>query len=195
MRSLITVLAILAFATAAFAQSAGPPSHSVGDSWKRSNGLEITVVKADENGSQMTGLLSTCPKCITHFDKNLTILTITEPDGKPLDVTRHGFVPLGPDWRFLDFPLELKKTWRITPQGWFRGSPYRYTIDITVLAYEDVKTKAGTFKAFKLQQDWDVGASRFTSLLWYAPDVKLSVKYTTTGTAQPWEMVSYSLVK
>jgi len=195
MRWLITVLAILAFATAALAQSAQPPSYSVGETWKRSNGLEITVVKVDENGVQMTGFLASCPKCLVHFDKNLTILNTTEPDGKPVDVTQHSALWLGPDWRFYDFPLEVKKTWRITPQGWFRGSPTRYTIDMTVLAYEDVKTKAGTFKAFKIQQEWVVhtqsGDFRSTSLLWYAPEVKFAVKFTTTGTAPAWELVSY----
>ena len=197
MRWLVTILAVLMSVTTAHAQSSGPPSYSVGDTWKRSNGLEITVVKVEENGVQMTGFLASCPKCIVHFDKNLTILNITEADGKPVDVTQHSGLFLGSDWRFYDFPLEVKKTWRITPQGWFRGSPARYTIDITVLAFEDVKTKAGNFKAFKLQHEWvsntRFGDFRSTNLIWYVPEVKQAVKFTTTGTAPAWELVSYNL--
>ena len=201
MRPWVTILAALVLVTSAHAQSTGPPTYSVGDTWKRSNGLEITVIKVEENGVQMAGFLRTCPTCVYHFDKNLTILNATQADGKPLDVTQHGFIPLGSDWRFLDFPLEVKKTWRISPQGWFRGSPARYTVDFTVVAYEDVKTKAGTFKAYKIQQEWATitplrgDPIRWSSVLWFAPDVKLSVKFTTTGRGetQDWELTSYGL--
>ena len=199
MRPWITALAALVFVTTAHAQSSGPPTFSVGDTWKRSNDLEITVVKVEENGVQIAGFLRTCPTCIYHFDKNLTILNVTQADGKPVDVTQHGFIPLGSDWKFLDFPLEVKKAWRISPQGWWRGSPARYTVDLKVMAYEDVKTKAGTFKVYKIQQEWVAntrfGDFRWNSVLWFAPDVKLSVKFTTTGRGetQDWELTSFSL--
>ncbi len=191
------ILAVFLFATTAHAQSYGPPTYSVGDTWSRSNGLEIKVVRADENGFEMAGFLPTCQTCIYQMDKNLTILNVVHEDGKPLDVTQHGFIPLGSDWKFLDFPLEVKKRWRITPQGWFQGAPSRYTVNFWVTAYEDVKTKAGTFKAFKIDQNWTVHTQHrpfsWNSTLWFAPEVKSSVKFTTTGGAQEWELVSYTI--
>ena len=196
MRWLITVLAVFALVTAAHAQSAGPPKYSVGDTWTRSNGLTITVVKVDENGTVMSGVLSACPTCISHLNKNLEILNVTEADGKPVDVTRHEGVFLGPDWRFYYFPLEVKKTWSMAPQGWIRGSPARFNIDCGVEAYEDIKTKAGTFKAYRITYNWarPVGntIARWTSQLWYAPEVKQAVKFQSSGTGS-WELVSYSL--
>ena len=206
MRSLITVLAVLVLVTAAHAQSAGPPSYSVGDTWKRSHGAEPTVVKVDENGIEVKGLLLSCPTCIYRLDKNLTILDVVQSDGKPVDVTSMWGAPLGPDWRVFDFPLEVKKTWRISPTGFFRGNPQRYTVDCTVTAYEDVKTKAGTFKAYKIYYEWTAERfpQRWTTVSWFSPDVKAIVKFTTTFASpyrgfppspdsQNWELVSYSL--
>ncbi len=203
MRPCVTVVALLVLVTTAHAQSYGPPTYAVGDTWKRSNGREIKVVKADETGSEATGYLGTCPTCVQRMDKNLTILEVVQADGKPIDVTQHGFLPLGSDWKLLDFPLELKKTWRISPQGFFQGSVAKYTIESTVVAYEDVKTKAGTFKAYKIQGEWiwhrRVGAGgsrdiRWTNISWFAPDVKATVKFTSTNqNLQDWELVSYSL--
>src|SRR3990172_3310753 len=122
------------------------------------------------------------------------------PDMPRLHLPLHGFIPLGGEWKFYDFPLEAKKTWRITPQGWFRGTPIKYTIDINVLAYEDVKTKAGTFKAFKIHRAWTVhgrsGDSRWTDETWFSPDVKFLVRFTTTSSApgiQNFELVSYTV--
>lgn len=202
MRLCVTVVALLVLVTTAHAQSYGPPTFAVGDTWKRSNGREIKVVKADETGIEATGYLQTCPTCVHRMDKNLTILEVVQADGKPIDVTQHRFVPLGSDWKLLDFPLEVKRTWRITPQGFFRGSPAKYTVESTVVAYEDVKTKAGTFKAYKIQQAWTlyfrpqqvIREVSWTNVLWFAPDAKATVKFTSTNqNTQDWEVVSYSL--
>lgn len=70
-----------------------------------------------------------------------------------------------------------------------------------VQAYEDVTTKAGTFKAFKIVRDWNIrpidnrgrGFS-WTTTEWYAPDAKWVVKWTTTNPNQKdWELVSYTV--
>lgn len=200
MHSWVVTGVLLMFAGTAHAQSYGPPTFAVGDTWKRSHGPTITVVKVEENAVQMAGPLLTCPTCIYHYDKNLTLLNVTEADGRPVDVTKHEFIPLGVDWKVLDFPLEVKKTWRFSPTGWFRGSPARYTVDVTVMAYEDVKTKAGTFKAYRINYEWTVhtqfGDFRWNNMWWFAPDVKSLVKFTTTSRAreaQDWELVSYTV--
>ena len=196
----LMVLGVLVLAGTAHAQSFGPATYALRDTWTFSDGRTIQVAKVEENGVQMAGILRTCPDCIYHYDKNLTVLNVTHPDGKPIDLTQHGFIPLGGEWKFYDFPLEAKKTWRITPQWWFRGTPIKYTIDINVLAYEDVKTKAGTFKAFKIHRAWTVhgrsGDSRWTDETWFSPDVKFLVRFTTTSSApgiQNFELVSYTV--
>ncbi len=202
-RVLMAVLAVLASVATASAQSYGPPTYSVGDTWKRSHGADPTVVKADDNEVVMKGAQLTCATCLYQMDRNLTILNVTQADGKAVDVTQLYGVPLSPDWRLLDFPLEVKKTWRIQPQGWYRGSPTQYTAECTVLAYEDVKTKAGTFKAYKINYAWTVhtrrGDFRWTNVAWFAPEARSTVKFETgspnreSPDAQDWELVSYSL--
>ena len=109
-------------------------------------------------------------------------------------------MPVGPDWKFWSFPLETNKKWSFTAQGFFNNRLYKYTVNIAVEAYEDVKTKAGSFKAFRLRRDWAVRestASRdftWSDTLWFAPDVKASVKFTSGNRdAQEWELTAYNL--
>lgn len=62
-----------------------------------------------------------------------------------------------------------------------------------------MKTKAGTFKAYRLVSNWTSttsagGAYRWTNQAWYAPDVKAVVKATSTNPNTPeWELLSYTL--
>lgn len=80
------------------------------------------------------------------MDKNLTVLQVQGADGKPVDLTQvAGFLPVGPEWKLYDFPLQLKKSWRTSGRGSYTGRYGTrcaiYTGDSTVWAYEDVKTK------------------------------------------------------
>ena len=79
-----------------------------------------------------------------------------------------------------------------------------YQLSNRVETLEDVKTTAGTFKAYRIVRDWLLKATtqvrnrditwRTTS--WFAPDVKWVVKSTTTSaTGQDGELISYSLKK
>ncbi|HEV8643885.1 MAG TPA: hypothetical protein VGV13_22690 [Methylomirabilota bacterium] len=68
---------------------------------------------------------------------------------------------------------------------------------------EDVKTPAGTFKAYRIVRDWVLKGGRaqvrhsdfrWQTTTWFAPDVKLFVKTTTTNPrGQEQELMSYSL--
>jgi len=68
-----------------------------------------------------------------------------------------------------------------------------------VSAFEDVKTKAGTFKAFKIDQSWKIkthfsNPPNWSDTIWYSPEVKNSIKFEGGGrNAQNWELVSYSV--
>ena len=57
--------------TVAHGQTAGPPSWSVGDTWKLSDGRELKVVRVDENGYARSGDIRDCPTCLVHFSKDL----------------------------------------------------------------------------------------------------------------------------
>ena len=67
-------------------------------------------------------------------------------------------------------------------------------------AYEDVATKAGTFKAFRVRRDFseqETGRGRtetWSQTLWFAPEARTTVKFTTTRPRVPeWELTSYTI--
>ena len=118
-------------------------------------------------------------------------------DGKPADASKFGFLGIG--MKFFDFPLEVKKTWRIEAHGLFRGDNVPYIIECSVSAFEDVKTKAGTFKAFKIDRSWKIRVSagqspNWSDTVWFSPAVKTPIKF-ESGARNPqnWELISYSV--
>jgi hypothetical protein len=199
-RVLLTLLCWLTTVVLAQAQSTPAPTFEVGDSWRLSDGREIKVIRVDDAGMARTGDVRDCPACVVHFDKQFGFSgTISDGNGKPVDVTRVQGAFVGPNWKFYDFPLETGKSWSFSAQGFFRGQPQRYDVTITVKSHEDVKTKAGTFKAYRLQQDWrsrnQFGADfTWSNTVWYAPEVKGTVKFASTNiNAREWELLSYSV--
>jgi hypothetical protein len=185
---------VLVTATLASAQPAGPPTYAVGDTWTTTLD-EFRVVKVDDNSVVMVRLKSPCPTCTFVHDRELTLLQVLESDGKPTDVSKFGLLGIG--MKFYDFPLDVKKTWRIEAHGLFRGSNVPFIIDNTVSALEDVKTKAGTFKAYRVDRAWTVrvhtGPSpTWKTTSWFAPEVKWPIKFESSArNAQEWELVSY----
>ena len=118
-------------------------------------------------------------------------------DGKPADTSGFGFLGVG--MRFFDFPLEPKKTWRIEQHGLFRGTSVPYIIVSTVSAVENVKVKAGTFKVYRIDRNWQVRVTdgprpSWADIVWYSPEAKTVVKFESGArAAQEWELLSYSL--
>lgn len=199
MRTVLAALILAALTTVAHAQPAAAPTYSVGDTWTFTN-RQVTVVKIDGDTTVMQGVNPICPTCLYYLDKNVTLLKVEQDDGKAPDSAKFPFLPVGPGWRFLDFPLELKKEWRISAPAFQRGQARNYVVDVQVQAYEDVKTKAGTFKAFKIWRQWQIVGrfsgedARWNDTVWFAPEAKTSVKFTSTNRfATEWELVSYTL--
>ena len=192
------LLSIALFAGAAAAQPAAAPSYTVGDSWAYTDGRQIKVVKLDDGGPVMTGSLRSCATCAVHYDRNLAIRKVTDAAGRPVEAAKLGFLPLGPDWKFYAFPLEVKKAWKFSAEGLVGGKPDRYDVAVLVSALEEVKTKAGTFKAYKMERTWS-GASggtafRFKDVVWFAPSVKFPVKFMSDRQgAQSGELSSYAV--
>ena len=157
MRFILIALALLAPASAS-AQSLNPLTYSVGDTWTVKTGdetREIRVLKIGEGGNiEMLGLLNQCPTCIVQVDRTLNILAVLDGGGKPADVTQIGFIPIGGQWQLYNFPLEVKKRWDFTATGFSRGTSETFEISNRVEGVEDVKTPAGTFKAYKIVRDW-----------------------------------------
>ena len=195
MRVFLTGLIVAILTATAHAQSAEPPTFTVGDTWKRSHGLELTVVSIDDKGTVFSGVLIDCPTCLARLDKSLNLQEVTDANGKPVDVTRPRGVLVGPNWKFYEWPLEVNRSWSTSGQGFFQNQPQRYNITLIVRSYEDIKTKAGTFKAYKIEQSWsNIYGNRWTNTVWYAPEVKSLVKFTSDNSNNTdWEMISYSL--
>ena len=183
-------------------QAYGPPKYCVGDAWTFTGGRVQRVVSVDADSVVMIGypmLGGPCPGCLFELGKDLTLRSIRQPDGNSPDATR-GFLPVGEQWRYWDFPLTDGKSWRISASAFLWNSPSRYTIDCSVQGYEDVKTQAGTFKAFKVYRKWHfhqggLGGPDWSDLMWFAPAVKTIVKLeqTTASIGIYWELASYDL--
>ena len=201
-RLALTVSLVLVSSTLAHAQTGNRPTFTVGDTWtytKRTPelGEEARVVKADETSAVIVRANSKCATCSWVYDKDLTLIQVLGEDGKPADTSKFGFLGIG--MKFYDFPLEVKKTWRIEAYGVFRGDNVPYIIECTVSAFEDVKTKAGTFKAFKIDRSWKIRVTGgpppdWSDTVWFSPEPKTVVKFESGNrNAQPWELASYSV--
>ena len=193
-----SLLVIALLTAAAAAQPATAPSFAVGDSWVYTDGRQIQVVKLDDGGPVMTGALPSCPPCAVHYDRNLAIRKVTDTGGKPVEAAKLGFLMLGPDWKFYAFPLEVKKAWKFSAEGLLAGKPDRYDVGVLVSALEDVTTKAGTFKAYKMERTWS-GTSGgtpfgFKDVVWFAPRAKFPVKFESNRQgAKSGELASYAV--
>lgn len=207
MRSILSALALLAMTSAVSAQSLDAPKYSVGDTWTVKAGSdtrEVKVLKVGDDGTiDMLGFLPGCPTCVFQVDRNLRILAIQDRAGKPADPTQIDFLPMGAQWQFYEFPLEPKKRWDFSAVGFLRGRNENYEVSNRVERVEEVKTQAGTFKAYRIARDWVLKGGRaqvrlndvrWQTTTWFAPDVKLFVKTTTTNPrGQDQELISYSV--
>ncbi|MGH7421882.1 MAG: hypothetical protein ACREI4_09635 [Candidatus Rokuibacteriota bacterium] len=86
------------------------------------------------------------------------------------------------DWRW---PLQVGKSWSTTVT-WVDGADRDEGVVLTAIweveDYEDVKTPAGTFKAFKVsRREIESGASQ---VYWYSPAVKSWVKLRGSSAAE-----------
>jgi hypothetical protein len=199
MLSLLSALVLVLLVGQAHAQTADPPVYSVGDWWKIGRFVQ-TVVKTEGDVTVFRSYPK-CPTCLAHYDKNLMLLKIDQENGQPADVMRLDFVPVGTDWKLWDFPLTVGKKWDFSAKAIYKGWRNILWHVITVEGYEDVTTKAGTFKAFKLRRDVTLhvlystnGRPSWTDMIWFAPAAKNAVKFTTTNeTGTNWELDSYSV--
>ena len=199
--AVVWVIAVLAIAVStARAQSAEPPRFSVGDTWVRSNGITLTVTRVSDSDATIRGFYAAaCPDCLVTVDRDFKPVAVTDGEGQALGAARLRGLPLGRNWTLFDWPLRAGKAWTTSGRLANRaGTPLDVTVRVSVLAFEDVATKAGTFKAYRVEQAWQTvsseGTDRWISTFWYAPEAKALVKFEPSDSRQvAWELVSYSL--
>lgn len=177
------------------------PRYCVGDTWTYSPGWRHRVVGVDEDTVTMVGV-GPCGTCRYHYDRNLNLQKVERADGTMHAPDSMAFWQ-GPEFRYWDFPLEVKKSWNFSTKArGADGSLVFVEVALTVDALEDVRTQAGTFTAFRVRRDWKVSAPgymqyayTFRENVWFAPAVKWIVKSTSTDVryGNDWELVSYRL--
>jgi hypothetical protein len=199
-------LALVLVLASVSAQSLDAPVYSVGDTWtlREGNGTrQVTVVKVGDDGTtEMVGFLSRCPRCLVQLDRSLMVLAVLD-GGLPADPAETGFVPVGGAWQVYSFPLEPRKRWEFLASALVRGAYEHYEVSNRVDRIEDVKTPAGTFRAYRivrhvvLKGGQAMGRGRdvpWQTTTWFASDVKFPVKTTSTKQgAQDSELLSYEL--
>jgi len=201
------LLAVLVAGCAAgVSQTSGPapvaeaPSFKPGDEWRWTNGGHRRVIAVEAEESVTSYSSQYCRECRAYRDKNLTIVRLVDKEGNLVVL----------DWevgyKMLDFPLKVGKQWASNAtqvsQATKIAQPYKNLF--IVEAYEDVKTKAGTFKAFRIGHVQelehasvaaDVGRT-WREDLWYSPEVKAFVKrevITRVDWGPNWELESFSV--
>jgi len=185
----------------------GPPTYCVLDTWIFSSGRVQSVLQVDDDGVVVAGsdlAAGRCRNCIVHFDRNLKPRSVERWDGQPLGM-HDGLHVVGDEWHLWDFPLAVNKSWRNSGRVMIESDTAVYTADCRVAAYEEVTTKAGRFKAFRVERIWRSRFSadgtdrglRWNDTVWFAPEVKTTVKRTVVNTLirgdRDWALVSYSL--
>jgi len=196
-RFALAALIMMASATSVHAQVYERPKYTVGDTWRYTNGDVRTIIKVSEEGIVQTRSSSPCPTCQWVIDKDGTLLQVLTADGKPADTSPFGFLPIG--MKLTQWPLEPNRTWQVREAGLSRDNTNFYIIDCTVSTLQDVKTKAGTFKAYRIDRSWKIKVSRtgpppnWNDAIWIAPEVKGLVKLESGTRAPSFELESYKI--
>ena len=162
------------------------PVWNVGDKWNFTGDGSIEVVKADPNGfilkfSDRICMVETqgCSEILFEkFSRNR--INAVEGDKRKKYVKGSSKV--------LDFPLSIGKEWKTgysSLVGTYHQTYLDYSEFFKVLGWEEVKIRAGIFKALKIEykrvlsgsSSVSVGAGQeFINQYWYSPDVKYFVK-------------------
>jgi hypothetical protein len=150
------------------------PRLQVGDRWIRSDGLlELARMEGDsfafKIGADREVYTTRNQEVIKSISRGETVLSYDPP------------FPL------FQWPLEVGKQWTYVGKQINKVASFEGTIRsiVRVVAYEDVSTPAGQFKAFKI--------STGRTTWWYSPEARTVVKYLTTigGVGQDYVLVAF----
>jgi len=212
---------ILFFASFVWAQEkCEAPVWNVGDKWtyKDAAGITWTNQVIDSKGDlfivKIGGIQELCAfdggiRDLYGFDKKtLNAKYLIKEGGRRVKYTGR--------WReTLNFPIFVGKEWTVSTSALSKVYSMEFTLfdDFKIEGIEEVRTAAGTFKAYKIS--WRESAAgwgnfisdpRYWYRLWYSPEVKTWIKRETwknrqTGTMwwlkayepQDAELISYQL--
>ena len=207
------LLSILSLSLQAYAQVAERPEYKVGDKWVVER---FDLTKGEVSGAREWRITQISDAFTTQEFKDPASGEVTtwikDLDGNTLQVAGRKFDPNSARY---SFPLSVGKKWSNTVSypGFDRNGTVTEERTCEVLAFEDVATKAGTFKAYKIKCD---GAFRIahnfvvrpvvgtlSSTDWFSPEVRRSVKleFWRTQPRGGWgaryvdEVVSFELQK
>jgi hypothetical protein len=114
-------------------------------------------------------------------------------------------VPFRDSGLFFDFPLFVGKKWdRMITGETDRHFDWNYLMSYRVISLEEVKVPAGTFKAFRIEQqmkDATIGGE-VISYYWFSPEVKNILRFKFVRSygswiikSQDYELTSYKIGK
>jgi len=193
----------------AYSQEASRPLYKVGDKWLVER---FDLWKKEISGSREHRVIeisqSSVKIDITNPNTGRVMRRITDLDGNTLRFGRRKFDPIKINY---SFPLSVGKKWRYKVSGpQARIGTFSEEGACEVLAYEDVPTKAGTLKAYKIKCDGtytstaggNTGSGETFSTRWYSPEARFYVKheYKSTTRRGVWnqyvdQLVSFELQK
>lgn len=170
------------------------PTFKVGDEWRYTDGYFIRVVGFEgDHVVTETNLDPFCRNCRFIRDKNGAVVSVLDSEGKLVEYALSGL-------KLLDFPMRVGKQWSqdLTLRQLRTGRMMPYSNIFNVEAYEEVVTKAGTFKAFRIswtQENRGLYPWRGSLDIWWSPDVRGFVKRAvhTSGWVQDFDLESYTL--
>ena len=203
----LVVTMVFGSGNAAFAQASAveAPTYTVGDEWKFTYGpVKVVAIDGDLVVRQLPSDKQCGGDCRFYSNGQGVLVKVLKTDGSEFKHPNIGFPGVS-------FPLSVGKEWEYSWQFFNEKSnvslPFKQTY--RVVAYEDVQTKAGVFKAFKIlvnrqrvRSSFDGPGQRLdwgSSVHWYSPDAKAVVKrqVLSTGAAQnygnDYELESYSV--
>lgn len=173
----------------------GVPIWNVGDKWKLTEDVTITVANADES-SYAVKYLTPGGESILIFEKSsLNRLYVMDKDKRlPYE---------GSNKRLFNFPLEIGKSWKDKFISKGAIKEYTYLETFTPLGWEDIVVQAGKFKTIKIeykQSSSDDPAKEGKLWYWYSPDAKYMIKRQHEKSrywdaAYDWELTSFELKK
>ena len=178
------------------------PTYTVGDQWRFTTGpVKVVAIDGDLVVRQFPSSKQ-CSECRHYSDRNSVLVKVTKADGTEVKHPLIGFRPL-------DFPLSVGKEWDHTWEAFNEKSNRLIPLKLSyrVLAYEDVHTKAGTLKAFKISVKRELQKTHWSAsrpdwgeaVYWYSPQAKTIVKRQVVSTGavrefgSDWELESFSV--
>jgi len=209
----LVILPMLLLSLQAYSQVAERPEYKVGDRWRVER---FDLMKREATSSREWRIAEMSPASMTQEFKNpvsgAVVTSISDLDGNTLELAGRKFEP---SYMWYAFPLSVGKKWNNTvtyPNLDGEGTVTEERA-CEVLALEDVATKAGTFKAYKIKCDgtFTIAHNRIqrglaghsSSTDWFSPEVRRSVKleFSRTQPRGGWgqryvdEVVSFELQK